>query len=90
MKGCLMADANDVYFNTVDGGRFSVRVERLDEYHGKLTVKVVETDETLLDVGVSLSYGAIFGPDVSDVAEWQDRSIVVIDKWIEEHDATDV
>jgi hypothetical protein len=29
----------------------------------------------------SLSYGALFGPDVSDVAGWQDRAQQVVDGW---------
>jgi hypothetical protein len=40
-------------------------------------------DKVLLDEEVTLTYGASFGPDISDVALWEDKSVEVIDKLIE-------
>jgi len=31
----------------------------------------------------NLSFGAVFGPDVSDVADWQSRAQQVVDSWPE-------
>jgi hypothetical protein len=28
---------------------------------------------------VTLSYGAVYGPDIDDVAEWQDKCVAVVD-----------
>jgi hypothetical protein len=36
-------------------------------------------DELLMAEAVPLSYGAIFGPDVDDVAVWQERVIAFVD-----------
>jgi hypothetical protein len=71
-----------VYYSTVDNGTFEVKVMRLAAYSGRLTVKVMESGEVLLDTEVGLAYQALFGPDVADVNEWQIRSIDVIDQWI--------
>lgn len=78
-------DVDIIWYSTLDGEQFSAEVTRLREYAGRLTVKHIESDETLLDVEVSLSYGAIFGPDVSDVGEWADKTIEVVDKWYTDH-----
>lgn len=74
---------NVIYHTTVDDGEFSMEVVGSDdEYMGRLIVKVVATDEVLLDQQVGLMYGAIFGPDVADVYVWEDRTIKVIDEYI--------
>jgi hypothetical protein len=57
---------------------FDCKVERIDERRGKLTV-IDQFDRILLDTEVGLSYGAMFGPDVADVALWEDMVIKVID-----------
>lgn len=57
---------------------FDCKVERIDESRGKLTV-IDQFDRILLDKEVGLSYGAVFGPDVADVALWEDMVIKVID-----------
>ena len=57
---------------------FDCKVERIDEGRGKLTV-IDQFDRVLLDKEVGLSYGAMFGPDVADVALWEDMVIKVID-----------
>lgn len=63
--------------------RYDCKVERIDEYGGRLTVVDTETKNLMLDENVSLMYGARFGPDMSDVAHWEEMIIEVIDKPIE-------
>lgn len=58
---------------------YHCEVVRLEERKGQLTVKNVETNKVLLDQEVSLSYGAMFGPDVDDVAHWQDLCVNAVD-----------
>ena len=78
---------NDVWDATVDGGKFEVGVERTGARSGKLRVVVASTREVLLVQDVGLAYGAMFGPDVDDVMEWQNAAMPVIDAWIAEHPA---
>lgn len=59
-----------VWQDTLDQ-RYRVRVDRLSLRSGQLTVKDDKTGQTLVDRVVHLSYGAVFGPDVADVDEWQ-------------------
>jgi len=59
---------NVVWTSTLDG-KYEVTVTRADNYHGELTI--AEGDLVLHREAVGLSYGAIFGPDVADVADWQ-------------------
>lgn len=61
---------------------YDCKVTRIDEYKGKLTVTDL-SNNVLLDEEVGLMYGARFGPDVSDVALWEDKCVEVIDKLIE-------
>jgi hypothetical protein len=60
-------------------GKFQCEVTRLGDYKGLLTVTNMETSEELLSEEVGLAYGAPFGPDVDDVAQWQDRVVQVVD-----------
>lgn len=69
-----------VWHNTVDKGTWDVRVERVDGYRGVLVIKRVDTGQEIHREGVSLAYGAVFGPDAADLAVWQDRVIEVIDR----------
>jgi hypothetical protein len=74
-------DLNVIYDNTLDGGRFRLRVIRQADRLGYLTV-TREEDGTVLDEGeVPLAYGAIFGPDADDVHQWQERTIKAVDKF---------
>lgn len=68
-----------VWENTVDGGVWKVQVERTGDYTGVLTVVRASDDKEILREDVGLAYRAVFGPDVDDVAQWQDRCIEVID-----------
>jgi hypothetical protein len=78
-----MSDFHYAWDQTVDDGRFRCTVEQEgDGYRGTLKVVVVETGDVLLEEKVGVSYAALFGPDVLDVAEWQDKCIKVIDEYI--------
>jgi hypothetical protein len=59
--------------------RYDCKVTRNLEYTGQLKVLDTETNQVLLDEEVRLSYGASFGPDVFDVADWRDKIIAVVD-----------
>ncbi|UDL15962.1 hypothetical protein QEH42_gp256 [Microbacterium phage Pumpernickel] len=47
------------------------------QYRGTLTIK--DGDEVVFTQEVGVSYGAMFGPDVDDVATWQTIAINYID-----------
>lgn len=68
---------NEVWYAKLDD-KYDCRVIRTDEYSGKLTVS--EGDELLGEKDVPLSYGAMFGPDVDDIAMWEDFCLSVVDK----------
>lgn len=51
---------------------YTARVIRTSAYGGTLEVR--EGEEMLLSMQVGLSYGARFGPDVSDVADWAEMA----------------
>jgi hypothetical protein len=57
-----------VWTSTLDA-RYEVTVTRTDDYHGELTIS--KGNQVLHRESVGLSYGAIFGPDVANVADWQ-------------------
>jgi hypothetical protein len=67
---------NVVWTSTLDG-RYEVTVTRTDDYHGELTIS--EGNQILHRESVGLSYGAIFGPDVADVAGWQRIAVGFVD-----------
>lgn len=52
---------------------------------GRLIVKVIASNEVILDEKVPLIAGAIFGPDLDDVARWQKQCIAAIDQWLTRH-----
>lgn len=69
-----------IWESGVDDGKYSVKVVREASHRGKLTLVEVASGVVLLDKEVGLSYGAMFGPDVSDIAEWQDMVMARIDE----------
>lgn len=70
-----------VWLSRLDG-LYQVEVWRdpLNTHKGKLLVwdKQGEGD-LLLEQEVTLSYGAMYGPDVDDVASWQNQVMELID-----------
>ncbi len=67
---------NIVWTSTLDG-KYVLTITRIDDYLGELTIS--EGDQLLHREVVGLSYGAIFGPDVADVAEWQRIAVEFVD-----------
>jgi hypothetical protein len=59
--------------------RFDCRVTRINEAHGHLTVTDTTHNKIVLDQEVTLAYGARFGPDVDDVADWEIRCVQAVD-----------
>ena len=70
--------SNIVWEATLDN-IYKCEVTRIDEYKGKLKVTNTENAFVLLEQEVGLSYGARFGPDIDDVALWQDLSCKAVD-----------
>ena len=61
---------------------YDCKVTRISENRGKLTM-VDPFDRILLEQDVGLLYGAVFGPDIDDVAYWEELCVKVIDKIVE-------
>jgi hypothetical protein len=76
-----------IWTQTVDDGAFTAEVTRVDDDYGTLRVSVTG-GEQLLERPVSLAYGAPFGPDVDDVADWQDWTLEVIDAHLAKEEET--
>ncbi len=73
-------DLRDVVWqNTIDANTWSAEVVRVSEGTAQLSVTEVATGQVVHAERVGLAYGAIFGPDVDDLRQWQDRVIAVID-----------
>jgi hypothetical protein len=68
-----------IWESTVDDGLYECKVNRIGERKGTLTVLNITTQKTLLRTPVELAYGASFGPDVHDVAYWEELCINAID-----------
>jgi len=72
-----MEDEAIVWSSMLDH-RYTVKVTRTAPYFGELTIA---DGPTMLERrAVNLSFDALFGPDVSDVASWQAIAIEVVDK----------
>jgi len=68
-----------VWSATLDD-RYLCEVERTGEYTGELIIR--DTQQNGLELkreAVGLSYQALFGPDVADVATWQNLAIDFVD-----------
>lgn len=61
--------------------KYGLEVLRLKEntHHGIYTIFELESEKILSQENVILSYGAKFGPDISDVSIWQDMAIEIVD-----------
>ena len=73
----LNTNPNLIYSTTLDD-KYIVKVERTGDYTAILIV--MEGDKELLREDTTLAYRALFGPDVSDVATWQERAIKFVDE----------
>lgn len=65
-----------VWSGTLDD-KYVCRVRRTHPYGGVLEILLGE--QVLKHWPVELAYDAVFGPDVADVAEWQDRCAAFVD-----------
>jgi hypothetical protein len=59
-----------IIWGSILDDRYAIQVVRVALYHGKLVIR--EADEEIFSQQVALSYGATFGPDVSEIADWQE------------------
>lgn len=70
----------DVLWEQTLDGLYLCRVVRLTASSGRLTVTDTRfSDTVILTKDVGLMFGAIFGADVDDVAEWQELAEAAID-----------
>lgn len=69
----------NIWEATVDNNSWKVQVVTTGDYAGRLEVIRVTDGEVVYTEDVIVSYGAIFGPDVADVAYWQNKAIQAID-----------
>lgn len=61
-------------------GRYKVEVQRTEPYKGVLCVWDARKNDTLIaEQEVGVSYDALFGADMSDVALWQEMACGFID-----------
>jgi len=70
--------SNLIWNSTLDS-IYDCEVTRIDERTGLLKVINSESKSVLLEKTVGLSYGSIFGPDVEDVAIWQELAVKAVD-----------
>ena len=70
----------DIVFKTLLDKRYRIEVQRTGDYTGDLVITDETNGQELLREPTTLSYQAIFGPDVGDVANWQERAIEFIDR----------
>ena len=59
---------------------YKCTVTRINKRGGNLRIVETATERELLNQDVGLMYGAQFGPDVEDVAKWQDICVAVVDR----------
>lgn len=58
---------------------YSCKVIKQGGYQGLLTVKNIKTEEFLLEKDVSLAFNSMFGPDIDDIAYWEDLCVAAVD-----------
>ena len=62
--------------------RYKIEVVRKEEenYRGDFLIFDGQANDALIhEEEVGVSYGAAFGPDAMDVAQWQDRAATIVD-----------
>lgn len=75
-------DMNLVWYSTLDN-RYKIQIQRIDYSSANLYIfDSIKNNEQIFCQKVSLSYGAIYGPDVNDVNIWKKIIINFIDKEI--------
>jgi hypothetical protein len=66
----------EIWSSMLDG-RYAVTVHRLSRSRGELNIR--DGSQHIHRREVTLMYGAIFGPDIDDVATWQEIATTVVD-----------
>ncbi len=69
--------AEELIWKSLPDKHYRVMVIRTGPYRGEWSIH--DGDQVLDRQSVGLSYGALFGPDVDDVTDWQQRAIRFID-----------
>jgi hypothetical protein len=72
-----------IWWSRLDG-KYQIEVHGIEDktHTGKLYIFDHDNDNNVLhEEEVGLSYGAVFGPDVSDVNTWQKRVVELVDSW---------
>ena len=73
-------DDPDVVWHSRLDGRYHIEVVRVNSHAGELRIFDHDAgDEMVHSVSVGLMYGAQFGPDMDDVAEWRLISTSFVD-----------
>ena len=72
-------DNKEYIWQSVLDNQYACCVTRIDEFSGQLSVIDKKTDICLYEDTVDLAYGAVFGPDIDDLANWQGKCIDVVD-----------
>jgi hypothetical protein len=67
----------NIIWNSRIDGKYECKVVRVDKYNG--TLQIFDGEKEIFSKPVTLMYGAPFGPDVDDVALWQEQIINFID-----------
>ena len=78
---------SEVVWYAVLDNRFKCAVVRKSADTG--TLEIHDGDRLVSESDVGLSYGATFGPDVSDVNEWMDHCVSVVDKYTKTEEEKD-
>lgn len=74
----MPAEDELIVWSSMLDGKFTVKVTRIAPYRGELTI--AEGNHVLHREDVLLSFDALFGPDVADLASWQEAAITFVDK----------
>jgi len=70
----------DIIWEDILDKRYICSVVRINKRGGNLRVVEKGTGRELLNQDVGLMYGAQFGPDIDDVAKWQEICVAVVDR----------
>lgn len=70
-------NSDEEIWSSMLDGRYRVTVHRVSRFRGEL--KIRDGNRLIHRREVTLMYGAIFGPDIDDVAAWQEIATTVVD-----------
>ncbi len=77
-SACANKTSDDVvWWNQLDKGRYVATVVRTQPYRGLLTL--TREDRVVFQASVGIAYNAPFGPDMEDVAAWEQRCVEAAD-----------